>query len=68
MHPHRPLVPNRFLELLDNIKLEFESLSHEVNVSKVQRDDYERKRTLFFFLLLFPNLSMTMSSSPNNAR
>ncbi|KAL6058236.1 general transcription repressor [Balamuthia mandrillaris] len=40
---HRPLVSSRVSELLDGLKQEFESLAHDVNLFKMQRDDYERK-------------------------
>eukprot|EP01102_Stenamoeba_stenopodia_P010088 TRINITY_DN29_c0_g1_i1.p1 TRINITY_DN29_c0_g1~~TRINITY_DN29_c0_g1_i1.p1 ORF type:complete len:567 (-),score=86.92 TRINITY_DN29_c0_g1_i1:164-1864(-) len=39
---HRALV-TRIPELLDNIKAEFDALTHELNLYKAQRDDYERK-------------------------
>lgn len=40
----RTLVSGRIPEYLDNLKAEFESLAHDVNMYKMQRDDYERKR------------------------
>jgi glucose repression regulatory protein TUP1 len=43
MYTHRTLVSGRIPELLDNLKAEFESLAHDVNMYKMQRDDYERK-------------------------
>ena len=39
----------RIPELLENLKSEFESLSHDLNVYKMQRDDYERTCKLFSF-------------------
>jgi hypothetical protein len=36
----------RIPEYLDNLKAEFETLAHDVNMYKMQRDDYERKRRL----------------------
>ena len=48
MYPHRGIgVSHRFLELLETLKVEFETLAHEVNVSKIQRDEYERQSTFF---------------------
>jgi glucose repression regulatory protein TUP1 len=43
IYGHRPLVPGRALELLENLKNEYESLTHDCNMMKMQRDDYERK-------------------------
>lgn len=41
---HRPMgVSGRGPELLENLKNEFESLTHDLNMYKMQRDDYERK-------------------------
>lgn len=34
----------RIPEYLENLKVEFDSLAHDVNMYKMQRDDYERKR------------------------
>ena len=45
--PHRGVVggaPGRLPELLEQLKLEVEQLSHDANVYKLQRDDFERKR------------------------
>lgn len=42
-HPTRTLVSARIPEYLENLKAEFESLAHDVNMYKMQRDDYERK-------------------------
>eukprot|EP01103_Thecamoeba_quadrilineata_P011776 TRINITY_DN2885_c0_g1_i1.p1 TRINITY_DN2885_c0_g1~~TRINITY_DN2885_c0_g1_i1.p1 ORF type:complete len:578 (-),score=135.11 TRINITY_DN2885_c0_g1_i1:227-1960(-) len=43
MYSHRIPVNARILELLENLKAEFESLAHESNVHKMQKDDLERK-------------------------
>lgn len=43
---HPPRMTNisaRIPEHLENLKAEFESLAHDVNMYKMQRDDYERK-------------------------
>lgn len=45
--PHRPLVSGRIPEVLENLKAEFDSMAHDLNMYKMQRDDYERKRTTF---------------------
>lgn len=48
--PHRGVVggaPGRLPELLEQLKLEIDQLSHDANVYKLQRDDFERKRTWF---------------------
>mgnify|MGYP002380528717 CR=1 FL=1 len=42
---HRTLISGRVTELLDNLKVEFETLAHDANVFKMQRDDYDRKCT-----------------------
>lgn len=39
----RTMVSGRIPEYLENLKAEFESLAHDVNMYKMQRDDYERK-------------------------
>jgi len=39
----RNLVSGRIPEYLENLKSEFESLAHDMNMYKIQRDDYERK-------------------------
>ena len=54
---HRPNVNHRIPELLESLKAEFESLAHDVNVYKIQRDDYERTRILFILLQIFNNFS-----------
>lgn len=43
LYGHRTLLSGRIPELLENLKSEFETLAHEVNVYKMQKDDYERK-------------------------
>eukprot|EP01087_Luapelamoeba_hula_P024312 TRINITY_DN9208_c0_g1_i1.p1 TRINITY_DN9208_c0_g1~~TRINITY_DN9208_c0_g1_i1.p1 ORF type:complete len:614 (-),score=71.46 TRINITY_DN9208_c0_g1_i1:220-2061(-) len=40
---HRTILSGRVTELLDNLKSEYETLAHDANVYKMQRDDYERK-------------------------
>jgi len=40
---HRTLISGRVTELLDNLKAEFETLAHDANVFKMQRDEYDRK-------------------------
>lgn len=43
-NPQRPqMVAGRIPEFLEGLKSEFESLAHDVNMFKMQRDDYERK-------------------------
>eukprot|EP01111_Echinosteliopsis_oligospora_P011283 TRINITY_DN3688_c0_g1_i1.p1 TRINITY_DN3688_c0_g1~~TRINITY_DN3688_c0_g1_i1.p1 ORF type:complete len:631 (+),score=141.31 TRINITY_DN3688_c0_g1_i1:213-2105(+) len=45
-YSHRSIVQNpggRVPEYLENLKSEFETLSHDVNLYKMQRDDFERK-------------------------
>eukprot|EP01112_Ceratiomyxa_fruticulosa_P011907 TRINITY_DN3277_c1_g1_i1.p1 TRINITY_DN3277_c1_g1~~TRINITY_DN3277_c1_g1_i1.p1 ORF type:complete len:697 (+),score=150.04 TRINITY_DN3277_c1_g1_i1:437-2527(+) len=42
IYPHSRMT-GRTPELLDQIKSEFETLAHDVNMYKIQRDDYERK-------------------------
>ena len=39
----RTMLSGRIPEYLENIKGEFEQLAHDVNMYKMQRDDYERK-------------------------
>lgn len=39
----RTMVSGRIPEYLDNLKAEYESLAHDANMYKMQRDDYERK-------------------------
>jgi len=41
--PRPGLVTSRIPEQLDALKAEFESLAHDVNMYKMQRDDYDRK-------------------------
>ncbi len=41
--PHRPLMSGRIPELLENLKVEFESMAHDVNMFKMQRDECDRK-------------------------
>lgn len=36
----------RLPDLIEQLKLEVEQLSHDANVYKLQRDDFERKRML----------------------
>eukprot|EP01097_Dermamoeba_algensis_P010577 TRINITY_DN788_c0_g2_i1.p1 TRINITY_DN788_c0_g2~~TRINITY_DN788_c0_g2_i1.p1 ORF type:complete len:385 (+),score=67.39 TRINITY_DN788_c0_g2_i1:119-1273(+) len=43
MFSHRTLVSGRIPELLDHLKAEYENLAHDVNMYKVQKDDFERK-------------------------
>ena len=46
VYNHRPMVPapqNRVVEMLDNIRAEFEGLAQELYVCKNQRDDFEHK-------------------------
>lgn len=38
-----PRTHSRIPEHLENLKAEFESLAHDVNMYKMQRDDYDRK-------------------------
>jgi glucose repression regulatory protein TUP1 len=40
---YRPLVSVRIPELMDTLKAEFETLAHDVNMYKMQRDEFERK-------------------------
>jgi len=40
---YRPLVSVRIPELMDTLKGEFETLAHDVNMYKMQRDEFERK-------------------------
>lgn len=40
---HRPAPVRRGAELLDALKQEFDTLSHDANLFKAQRDEYERK-------------------------
>eukprot|EP01119_Soliformovum_irregulare_P013551 TRINITY_DN361_c0_g1_i1.p1 TRINITY_DN361_c0_g1~~TRINITY_DN361_c0_g1_i1.p1 ORF type:complete len:647 (+),score=137.51 TRINITY_DN361_c0_g1_i1:191-2131(+) len=42
-HPPRSLLSARVTEHLENVKTEFETLAHDANVFKMQRDDYERQ-------------------------
>jgi len=39
----RPSFGQRIPEFLDNLKVEFETLAHDLNMYKMQKDDYERK-------------------------
>jgi len=39
----RPSFGQRIPEFLDNLKVEYESLAHDLNMYKMQKDDYERK-------------------------
>lgn len=41
--PGRNIVSSRIPEYLENLKNEYESLAHDVNMYKMQRDDFERK-------------------------
>ncbi|KAG2225136.1 hypothetical protein INT45_011819 [Circinella minor] len=45
VYSHRTMVPpqNRIIEMLDAIRVEFETLSQEAYVCKTQRDDFEHK-------------------------
>jgi len=43
MYNQRPILSGRIPELLDTLKTEFETVAHDVNMYKMQRDDYERK-------------------------
>lgn len=44
MYPgHRPPVSGRIAEQLESLKVEFDSLAHDVGMYKMQRDEYERK-------------------------
>ncbi|KAI8098462.1 WD40-repeat-containing domain protein [Halteromyces radiatus] len=46
VYNHRPMVPttqNRLLELLDNVRTEFEQLTQDAIVCKSQRDEFEMK-------------------------
>ncbi|KAI8332627.1 WD40-repeat-containing domain protein [Chlamydoabsidia padenii] len=48
VYNHRPMVPttqNRLLELLDNVRTEFEQLTQDAIVCKNQRDEFELKMT-----------------------
>jgi hypothetical protein len=45
-------VASRLPEVLDNLKSEFEQLSHEASVYKAQRDENERKCKFGFVSLL----------------
>lgn len=38
----------RIPEFLENLKVEYDSLCHDANMYKMQRDDYERKRNRIF--------------------
>jgi hypothetical protein len=40
------LLSGRVTELLESLKAEFETIAHDANLFKMQRDDYERKCTL----------------------
>lgn len=58
VYNHRPMIPtaqNRISELLDTIKVEFDSLNQEASVFKMQRDDLEHKSKFFvsIFILVF---------------
>jgi hypothetical protein len=39
------LLSGRVTELLESLKAEFETIAHDANLFKMQRDDYERKCT-----------------------
>ncbi len=39
----RTMLTGRIPEYLENLKAEFETLAHDANMYKMQRDDYERK-------------------------
>lgn len=39
----RPTFGQRIPEFLDNLKVEYETLAHDLNMYKMQKDDYERK-------------------------
>ncbi|KAI8099356.1 WD40-repeat-containing domain protein [Halteromyces radiatus] len=46
VYNHRPMVPtpvNRFVEMLDSIRNEFDQLTQEAYICKSQRDDFELK-------------------------
>jgi hypothetical protein len=43
------LLTPRVTELLESLKVEFETVQHDANMFKMQRDDYERKRTPLHF-------------------
>lgn len=46
VYNHRPMVPanqTRLLELLEAIKVEYDQLSQDAQITKNQRDEYEHK-------------------------
>lgn len=51
VYNHRPMVPSavsgRFNDLLEAVKNEYEALSQETSVFKLQRDEYEHKSSRF---------------------
>lgn len=50
VYNHRPMVPTnqtRLLELLEAVKVEYDQLSQEAQITKSQRDEYEHKGMLF---------------------
>lgn len=49
VYNHRPMVPTnqtRLLELLEAVKVEYDQLSQEAQITKSQRDEYEHKGNL----------------------
>eukprot|EP01125_Pyxidicula_operculata_P021142 TRINITY_DN8040_c0_g1_i1.p1 TRINITY_DN8040_c0_g1~~TRINITY_DN8040_c0_g1_i1.p1 ORF type:complete len:433 (+),score=82.04 TRINITY_DN8040_c0_g1_i1:80-1378(+) len=42
-HRGAPLMPQRISELMDGLKAEYEAVSRNANVFKMERDDFERK-------------------------
>ena len=60
MFVQHQLGSNRISELLENLGNEFETLARDVNMFKLQRDDYERKSTPLFLKIFF---LLTSSSS-----
>lgn len=53
IYNHRPMVPagisGRVSELLEAIKAEFDSITQDTSVYKLQRDEFEHKSRLAFF-------------------
>jgi hypothetical protein len=58
-HGHRNAVAGRVPDLLESLKTEFESVSHDANLYKLRAEDFERKCMLmapcshFLSLLVF---------------
>lgn len=49
-YPHYTMGSQSLVQLLESIKNEFDKISHEAYVFKMQRDEFEQKSKSFFLL------------------